>query len=78
MTPKRTYTRRNLDSNPLEMVEDPKRILRRSNNKVDKGVFHLQRSLSLPIEGVKSIVHIIFDKKFEKTLFSSKSGSDLI
>ena len=59
------------------MVEDPKNILRRSSSKTNKGTFHLQRPLSLLVEGIKSIDHIIFDEKFEQTLFRSKSGSYL-
>ena len=59
------------------MVEDPERILRRSNNKADKCIFHLQKSLSLPAKGVKSIVYIILDKKFEQMLLRSKSTSNL-
>ena len=77
LAPKRIYTRRNPSPNPPKVVEDPERILRRSNNKADKGIFHLQGSLSLPVEGIKDINDIIFDQKFEQTLFRSKSSLDL-
>ena len=76
IAPKRIYMRKNPNPNPPEVVEDPENILR-SSNKNDKGIFHLQRSLSLPVEGIKSIDDVIFDKKFEQTLFISKSSSDL-
>ena len=59
------------------MVEDPENILRISSSKTGKGTFHLQKTLSLPAKGVKSIVDIIFDKNFEKTLLRSKSSLDL-
>lgn len=58
-----SYTRINLDPNPPEVIEDPKRILR--------------RSLSLPVEGIKIIDDVIFDKKFEQALSRSKSSLDL-
>ena len=59
------------------MIENPETILRRSNNKDDKGIFHFQKSLSLPAKAVKSIENIILYKKFEKYLFRSKSTSEL-
>ena len=74
---KRIYTRKNPNPNPPEVVEDPNNILRRSSNKIDKGTFHLQRSPSLPGKGIKSIDDNIFDEKFEKTVFTSKSSSYL-
>ena len=45
------------------MVENLERILRRSSIKVDKGIFHLQKSLSLPVESVKSVESIVLDKE---------------
>ena len=59
------------------MLEKPERILRRSNSKDDKGIFHLQNSLSLEAKGVKNAENIILDKKFEKALLRSKSTSEL-
>lgn len=80
LAPKRIYTRNNPNPNPHKVVEDPEKILR-SSSKTCKGTFHLQRSLSLPAKGIKSIVDILFDilfdKKFEQTLFRYKFGSDL-
>ena len=77
MALKRICTRKNIDPNPPEVVEDTENILRKSSRKIDKGTFHLRRSLSLLEEGIQSIDDIIFDKKFEKTLFRSKYGSYL-
>ena len=74
MAPKRIYTRRNPDQNPPKVVENPNRILRRSNNRVVKGIFHLPKSLSLP---AKTVENIILDKKFEKALLKSKYASEL-
>lgn len=76
-SPKRINTRRNPDPNPPEVVEDLEKILRRNNNKTDKETFHLQRSLSLPAEGIQSIDDIIFNEKFEQMLFRCKSCPDL-
>lgn len=75
LDPKRIYTRINLDPNPPKVVEDPRRILRRGNNNVDKGIFHLHKYLFLPTKGIKNIVDIILDEKFEKMLLRSKSTS---
>lgn len=77
LAPKRIYTRRNPDPNPPKVVEDLEKILRTSNNNANKGIFHLQKSLSLLAKGVKSIVDIILDEKFDKRLLRSKSASDL-
>ena len=60
LAPKRIHTRRFPDPNPLKVVENPERILR-SSIKVDKGIFHLQKSLSLPVESVKSVESVILD-----------------
>ena len=54
MVPKRIHTRRFPDPNPPKVVENPERIQRRSNNKDDEGIFHLQKSLSLPAKSVES------------------------
>ena len=77
MAPKRIYTRANPDPNPPKVFENPENILRKSNSKVGKGTYQLYKSISLPAEGVESIDDIIFDVKFEHTLFKSKSKSDL-
>lgn len=77
MAPKRICTRRYLDPNPPKVVENPERILRRSKIKDDKGIFHLQKSLSLPAKSVRSIENIILDKETDQALLRSKSTSEL-
>ena len=74
---KRIYTRRNTYPNPPKVVEDPNRILRRCNNKVDKGIFHLQKSLSLRAKGIKNTDDITFGQKFKQSFFRFKSSSEL-
>ena len=59
------------------MVENPERILRRSNTQGDKGIFHLQKSLSLPVESVKSAKSFSFDKGTDQSLSRSKSAIEL-
>ena len=77
MAPKIIHTRRFPNPNPPKVVENPERILRRSSIKVDKGIFHLQKYLSLSAKGVKSVDGIILNRKFEKILLRSKSNSEL-
>ena len=55
------------------MVYNPERILRKGNTQADKGIFHFQRSLSLPTESVKSITSFVFDKETGQTFSRSKS-----
>ena len=71
MAPRRIHTRIFPDPNPPKVVENPKRILRRSNIKDDKGIFHLQKSLSLPAESV------ILDKGIDQSFSRSKFDSEL-
>ena len=59
------------------MVESPKRILRRSVIKADKGIFHLEKSLSLPAESVKSIENIVLNKEIDQSFLRSKSSPKL-
>ena len=59
------------------MVENPKRIQRRSNTQADKGIFHLQKSLSLPAESVKSAESFSIDKGTNQLLSRSKSSTEL-
>ena len=59
------------------MVENLERILRRSNTQVDKGIFHLQKSLSLQAEIVKSAESFSFDKGTDQSLSRSKSAIEL-
>ena len=77
MAPKKIYTKKNLDPNPiLELVEDPEKLLRKKKAHNDIGI-SLNRSTSLPKEGVISVEDFEFDEKFELSLFRSKSDSDL-
>jgi hypothetical protein len=58
-------------------VVDPEKLLHKRKEKAsDSGIF-LDRNLSLPKDGVKSIDDLEFDIKFEQTLFRSKSESNL-
>ena len=77
MASKRIYTRANLDLDPPEAVENPEKILRQSNSKVEKETYHLHKSTSLPAEGVESIDEMAYDLKFEHSLFRAKSESHL-
>ena len=77
LAPKRIHTRIFPDPSPPKVVENPKRILRRSSIKVDKGIFHLKKSLSLLVESVKSVESIILDKETNQSLLRSKSSSEL-
>ena len=77
MAPKKIYTRKNLGPNPiLESVEDLEKLLRKKKAQNDTGI-SLNRSTSLPKEGVISIEDLEFDEKYELSLFRSKSDSDL-
>ena len=75
MAPRRIHTRIFPDPNPPKVVENPERILKRSNIKVDKGIPHLLKSLSLPVESVKSVESITFDKGTDQSLSRSKFAS---
>ena len=45
MSPRRIYTRIFQDPDPQRVVDNPERILRRSNTQVDKGISRLQRDI---------------------------------
>ena len=77
MAPRRIYTRSNPDPDPLKVVEDPKRILRKKKSKIDSGIPLISRSVSLLKEGVISVDDLQFDIKFEHSLFRSKLDSYL-
>ena len=77
MAPKRIHTRRVPDPNPLKVVENLERILRRSSSQADKGIFHLQKSLSLPSQSVNSAESFSFDKGTDQSLSRSKSATEL-
>jgi hypothetical protein len=66
-----------LTLNPLKVVENRKRIVRRSSIKADKGIFHLQKSLSLPTKSIKSVENIVLDKELDQSWLRSKSTSKL-
>ena len=73
MAPKKIYTRKNHDPNQiLESVEDPEKLLRKKKIQVDAGIPLINRSISLPKEGVISFEDLEFDEKFELSLFRSK------
>lgn len=76
MAPKRIYTRANSDPNPPEVFENPEKILKKSNSKVGNNTHQLYRSISLLAKGFALIDDVIFDVKFEQTLFRSKFGSE--
>lgn len=48
-----------------------------NNDKVDKGFFHLHKSLSLLAKGIKNTIDIILEERFEKTSSRSKSTLEL-
>ena len=78
MAPKKIYMRKNLDPNPIsELVEDPEKLLRKKKIQVDTCIPLRDRSISLAKEGFISVEYLEFDEKFEKSLFRSKSDSDL-
>ena len=53
------------------------KILTKSTSKGGKETFQLPKSTSLLAEGVESIDELIFDLKFEHSLFKSKFEPDL-
>ena len=59
------------------MVDNPERILRRSSTPVDKGISHLQRASSLPIESVKCFTSFDFDKETDQSFPRSRSKTEL-
>ena len=73
MVPKIVHTRGFPDPNPPKVVENPERILRRSNTQADKGIFHLQKFVYFPTESVKSVESFSFDKGTGQSLLRSKS-----
>ena len=77
LAPRSIYTRRFLDLDPPKVVDNPERILRRSNTQADKGISHLQRALSLPTESVKGFTSFDFDKETDQSFSSFKSKIEL-
>ena len=60
---RRIHTRRFSYPNPPRVVDNPKRILRRSSTPTNKGISHLQRASSLPSESVKCFTSFDLDKE---------------
>jgi hypothetical protein len=58
-------------------VSDPEKIVHKRKERPISPVFCLDRYLSFPKDGVKSIEDLDFDLKFEQTLFRTKSESSL-
>ena len=81
MDPRRIYTKKNLDPdlNPPQVVEGPKRLLRKKKRKVEvePSIALLYRSISFPKEGVIIVDDIQFDEKFELYLLRFRSDLDL-
>ena len=77
IAPRSIYTRIFPNPDPPRVVDNPERILRRSNTQEDKGIFHLQRSLSLPTESVKGFPSFVFDKETDQSFSRSKSETEL-
>ena len=77
MAPKKIYTKKNPDPNPiLELVEDPKKLLRKKKAHNGTGI-SLNRSVSFPKEGVISVEDLKFVVKFELSLFKYELELDL-
>jgi len=56
---------------------DPKKIMRRTREKVLDPFYYLNKIFSLPKDSIQSIDNLEFDALFEKTLFRSKSKTIL-
>jgi hypothetical protein len=78
LAPKKIHTRKNLDPNPPEVAFDPKKIIQKSQKELSEShkVF-LERTFSLPKDEVRSLDHIPFVVKFEKSFVRTKSKSYL-
>jgi hypothetical protein len=58
-------------------VSDPEKLVHKRKERPISPVFCLDKNLSLPKDGVKSIEDLDFDLKFEQTLFRTRSESSL-
>jgi hypothetical protein len=58
-------------------VSDPEKLLHKRKEKTVQSFSFLDKNLSLPKDGLKSIDDLDFDLKFEQTLFRSRSESKL-
>ena len=77
MAPRSIYTRRFPNPNPPRVVDNPERILRRSNTQPNEGISHLQRASSLPTESVKVFISCDFDKGTDQSFPRSRSETEL-
>ena len=77
MVPRSIYTRIFPDPDPPRVVDNPERILRRSNTQANKGISHLQRALSLPAKSVKGFSSFVFDKESDQSFSRFKSKTEL-
>jgi len=76
---KNINTRRNLDAEPLQRVFDPESIIKTANKLKRLVLFPLDRTFSLPSEGVVSIDDISEHggQNFELIMPTTKSESNL-
>lgn len=78
MASKKIHTRRNLDLDPPEIVDDPEKIIIGIGSSSKSSTSYILRASSLPgSRGVQNFEDLEFDEKFEKTLFRSKSENEL-
>ena len=77
MDTRRKHTRKHLDHDPSEVVDDPKNLLQKTENKASQSGISMDRVYSFPKDRVKEIQYLSFDINFEHSLFRSKSEFDL-
>ena len=68
----RKYTRKNPDPNPIELVDDPKKLLGEGNKSNILSSPLLTRSISLSQEVVQTLDDLQFYFKLQHSLFRSK------
>jgi hypothetical protein len=59
------------------VVDNPKRIMRRSGTPADKGISHLQKASSFPTESVRCFTSFDFDKEIDQSFPRSRSKNEL-
>ena len=75
LAPKRIHTRSHLDPEPVKIIDNPEKIIRKRNTAEGQGSSSpLHRATSLP-EKLVTIQYIDFDLPFENILFRTKSDS---
>jgi hypothetical protein len=72
MAPNKVYTRANPDPDPATSISNLENLLHKRKERITNPVCYMDRSLSLPKDGVKIIDDLDFDLLFEQTL----SGPD--